>query len=44
MKRSKLIWCHITGGAENLNYHTWLSRFTVEYLRNKGYKVRICNN
>lgn len=36
----KLWFCHVTGGADNYDFHGYLSESTIEYLRYKGCKVK----
>lgn len=37
----KLWFCHVTGGVHNFNFHGYLSKITVENLRNQDCKVKI---
>lgn len=38
-----MYYCYVTGGVNNLNFHTWLATSTIEKLKNDGCKIKkIC--
>lgn len=37
----KLLYCHVTGGVHNFNFHAHLSASDIEDLRSQGCKVKI---
>lgn len=37
----KLKYCKVSCGTDNLSFHAYLSNLTIDFYRNKGYKVQV---
>ena len=38
---TQLKYCYVIGDIRNLNFHAWLSKITIERLKNEGCKIKI---
>ena len=41
LKMRKLKYCKVSCGTDNLSFHAYLSNLTIDFYRNKGYKVQV---
>ena len=41
LKMRKLKYCKVSCGTDNLSFYAYLSNLTIDFYRNKGYKVQV---